>query len=341
MNANEQRTTDNEPRTTLGIVAICHNEERDLPAFLDHLLPWVDEIVIVDDGSTDGTEDIVRAAGPKARLLFAPRRAGEYFSHQRNKGIAAATSDWLLHLDIDERVTPELAREILAAIQDEAKDGYRFRRRNFFLHRPMRGGGWQNWNLIHLARREKFRFGGKIHETCLLDAPEPRTGQLHAPMWHLNDDGYAERLRKSQVYCQIDAETLLERGAVLRWFHLVWRPLKVFLVKFLFQRGWRDGVPGLISAVHSADATFRTQALVWDEQNSLPRAALEEELQLQWQRAPLSLSSREASGERADGSQFQILNSQFSILNPPTNPLSPPAPCGEQKSRAQPPQPAA
>src|SRR5438105_3705605 len=154
---------------TLGVVAIAHNEECDLPAFLEHLLPWVDEIVIVDDGSTDGTERLARSAGAKVKFITAPRRPGEYYSHQRNKGIDAAMSDWLLHMDIDERVTPELAEEITASIRDPLRDGYRFRRLDFSLHRPMRKL-WRRWNLIHLARRAKFRFGGKMHETTVIEA---------------------------------------------------------------------------------------------------------------------------------------------------------------------------
>ena len=178
----------------------------------------MDEIVIVDDGSTDKTAAMARAAGPKVNFISSPRRAGEYYSDQRNKGIDAATSDWLLHMDIDERVTPELAAEILTAIRDPAKDGYQFRRLNFFLHRAMRGGGWQNWNLIHLARRDKFRFGGKMHETTLLEAREEHVGQLLAYMWHLNDADYVERVRKNMVYMQIEAENLSERGFRVRWY---------------------------------------------------------------------------------------------------------------------------
>ena len=155
---------------TLGVVAICRNEQRDLTGFLEHLLPWVDEIVLVDDGSTDDTLIIARSAGQKVSLISSPRLPGEYFSHQRNKGIKAARSDWLLHMDIDERVTPELRREIEEGIRRTDVDGFRFHRHNFFLHRQIRGGGWQLWSYLHLARREKFLFGGKIHEECNLSS---------------------------------------------------------------------------------------------------------------------------------------------------------------------------
>ena len=110
--SDQQVEVESKKAPTLGVVAICRNEQRDLGGFLEHLLPWVDEIVLVDDGSTDDTLKIARNAGPKVSVISSPRLPGEYFSHQRNKGIKAARSEWLLHMDIDERVTPELRREI-------------------------------------------------------------------------------------------------------------------------------------------------------------------------------------------------------------------------------------
>ena len=80
-------------RPTLGIVAIAFNEERDLEGFLENLLPWVDEIVIVDDGSTDGTEAIARRAGPKVKFVQSPRKPGEYYFDSTTKHRAAIILD--------------------------------------------------------------------------------------------------------------------------------------------------------------------------------------------------------------------------------------------------------
>lgn len=272
-----------ETRQTLGVVAISYNEEEDIVGFLDHLVGWVDEIVIVDDGSTDQTEALCSATGPKVKFLRTPRSEGQYFSDQRNKGIDHAQSDWLLHMDIDERVTPLLSDEILHAIASPNHDGYRFRRLNHFMHRPMHGGGWQDWNLIHLARRDLFRFGGMFHESCHLDAPDDRVGQLRNRMVHFNEHNYEKRLRKSDVYLEEVVKHIEDRGKPVTGSQIAWAPLKEFLKKYIYKKGFRDGTPGLISALHSVSAVFRAHALVWDRQNRIPRQELEKALAAEWQ----------------------------------------------------------
>ena len=265
-------------KPTLGVVAISYNEELDLPRFLDNLLSWVDEIVIVDDGSTDNTEDIARAAGAKVSFIVAPRTEAEYFSHQRNKGIEAATSDWLLHMDIDERVTAELAQEILASIKGDQIDAYRYRRLNFFLHRPMKGGGWQDWNLVHLARKETMHFGGMFHEKCIVSTQPERIGQLKGLMWHLNDESYLERMNKSNLYCIEQSRDIGNKGLRVRWWHLLILPAVEFVKKFVKKGGFRDGILGLIFALHASCAKFKACVMLWDEQNSVSRDVIENQI---------------------------------------------------------------
>lgn len=264
---------------TIGVVAISRNEETDMPYFIEHLLPWVDEIIIVDDGSIDRTKEIISNAGPKVRLVEQEMDKDSGFAGQRNRGIQEARADWLLHMDIDERVPPELAAEIVLAVQEKHYDAYRYRRLNFFLHRPMRGGGFQDWNNPQLAKRGRHRFENAVHETCVVDGS---IGQLKKPMWHLNDESYKERMQKSFVYCQNQAARLKERGIEMRWWHFFLLPAFEFVRKFIMKSGFRDGTLGLLFALHSSCAMFKACALAWDEQNPIKRENIEKDLQQKW-----------------------------------------------------------
>ncbi|XCN74213.1 MAG: glycosyltransferase family 2 protein [Candidatus Electrothrix aestuarii] len=277
-----QNSTRCDTSPTLGVVAISYNEEQNLPVFIEHLLPWVNEIVIIDDGSSDRTAEIAMKGGSKVNFLASPRNEGEYFSDQRNKGIAASTSHWLLHMDIDERVTPALADEIKTVIQNSEKDAYRFRRLNFFLHRPMRGGGLQGWNLIHLSRRDILKFGGMYHEECIVQASSERIGQLNAQMWHLNEDSYEKRMSKSLLYCTELSSKISKKTCKIHWYSFFIRPFIEFVKQFIFKHGYRDGIPGLIWALHAADATFRSYALAWDQQYHISRQEIESIFSESW-----------------------------------------------------------
>jgi len=273
-------------RVTLGVVAISRNEEDDLSWFLDNLVGWVDEIIVVDDGSTDRTREIAREASGNVVLVERDMTEAEGFAGQRNAGIAVCQSDWILNMDIDERVTPELAQEILEAIRYTKLNAFRFRRLNFFVHRPMKAGGWGSWNQPRIARRGYHRFVNRVHERCLVEGEPESVGQLTGLMWHLNDASYEERLRKSFLYSSIDAREIIENGFKVTWLDLSLRPMLEFFKKFFWLRGFRDGLPGMVAGIHSADAVFRTLALAWDIQNRIPRQDLEMELQDCWKLFP-------------------------------------------------------
>lgn len=272
---------------SLGVVALCLNEERDLPGFLEHLLPWVHEIILIDDGSTDRSRQIAENAGPKVKFIENKRSEQQGFAGQRNLGIQHSSADWIINMDIDERITPALRDEILKKIQKTPNNAFRYRRLNFFLGRPMRAGGWDSWNYPQLARSGKHSYAGAIHEQCIVDGAPDSVGQLDSPMWHLNDENYLERMRKSFQYSEIEARKLLDQGRRISALKLFLATLKEFLKKYLIKQGFLDGTPGLIAAIHSADAVFRAHALAWDAQNAMPRTKLE-------------ANSREVQAMRAD-----------------------------------------
>ncbi len=269
---------------TIGAVAISRNEEKDLPAFIEHLVSWVDEIVVVDDGSEDDTIKILKNAGPKVKFVEQRMNPQKGYSGQRNRGIAEASADWLVHMDIDERIPPELANEMMAAIKNPRYNGYRYRRLNFFLHRPMKGGGFQDWNNAQLARRGTHYFKNAVHESCVIDGAQEAIGQLKEKIWHLNDDSYKERMEKSLVYCQYQGKRLLKKGIRIKWYHFFLLPMVDFFRKMALRRGYRDGSLGLLFAVHSSCAMFKACALAFDAQNRIRRSVVEDEIRMQWRR---------------------------------------------------------
>jgi glycosyltransferase involved in cell wall biosynthesis len=271
-----------EKSVTLGVVAISRNEERDLPGFLRHLISWVDEIVIVDDLSTDKTVELIKSAGSKVRLIQHPMSADGGFAEQRNIGITACQADWVLNMDIDERVTPSLAKEMLAAIAHTELNGFKYSRLNFFLHRPMQTWGWTNWNRPQLARNGCHIFVNRLHERCVIQGEPASVGQLKEIMWHLNDESYQERIHKSVKYASVEAQQLLAGKQRISPVTIFAKPIFEFIKDYVLKFGFRGGVPGLIAAMHSADAVFRAHAVAWDEQNRIPREQLEESIHLLW-----------------------------------------------------------
>ncbi len=261
----------------LSAVVIIRNEELNLPGLIANLSGWVHEIVLVDDGSTDATRRIAAEAGSPVKLIDHPMTKEGGFAGQRNAGIEVASGDWLIHLDCDERITPALRAEIIARTRDPALNALRYRRLNYFMHRPMRHGGWETWNRPQIARAGAHRFTGQVHEACEIDGGPSAIGQLEAVMHHLNDHSFAQRLAKSTQYSQMEAERLLANGKPVSAGSLIWRPLVEFAKKYIAQQGFRDGVPGLVAAIHSATSIFRIRALAWDELNKIPRQDLEDQ----------------------------------------------------------------
>jgi hypothetical protein len=102
-------------------------------------------------------------------------------------------------------------------------------------------------------------------------------------MWHLNDADYHERIRKSDSYSRWEADQIIRTGKTVRWYHLLSAPLRRFLVLFVAKMGFRDGAVGLLAALHSASAEFRSRALVWDQQNRIERETIEVQIAELWE----------------------------------------------------------
>jgi hypothetical protein len=206
-----------------------------------------------------------------------PRVAGEGFCHQRNKGIEAATSDWLMHVDVDMRTPQTLAHEIRMAVKALDVDAYEFGMIHFFVNRRLRYGGAQGWRKRWLVRKGLGRFEGIVHEQMQLPA-NARVGSLEGRVWHLGDSDFIERLRKNITYSELEVTRMLERGARATLAGACFRGVRAFLQTYLLHAGFRDGRIGLFWALYIWAGTLNRGLLAYERLNPASRAELERRL---------------------------------------------------------------
>lgn len=246
---------------TLSAVIITLNEEANIRRCLESVR-WADEIIVVDSGSTDGTLDICKEY---RCLVFNHEWDG--YSRQKNFAIALAKSDWVLSLDADEEITPELAKEIGAAIASEnPADAYVMPRSNLFLGRWMRHGGWYPDRQLRLCERGAGAFRDvPIHECIIMRDPSARVELLRNPILHYTYPTVADFVKRADLYTTIEAEAMLAEGQVPGHLALTLMtacPLK-FLETYVYKGGWRDGIHGLIAATLVSARVFMRYAKIW------------------------------------------------------------------------------
>lgn len=223
----------------LTAVVLTHNEAARIRECLGHL-SWVDEILVVDSGSNDGTIEICRE-WPKARVL---QRRFDDFASQRNAGIAAAHGAWVLIVDADEEVTTALAQEIEAAIP-RGLDAYWIPRLNIIFGRTLRFGDCLGDGQVRLFRKSCGRYGGSIHETLVVEGSAAR---LRNPLLHHSYETVSEYIQKMIRYTSMEADQFVAAGRPFRWNRLLLEPWGRFLQAYVFRQGWRDGWVGFVYA---------------------------------------------------------------------------------------------
>ncbi|GAB7522604.1 glycosyltransferase family 2 protein [Paraburkholderia sp. 2C] len=237
------------PRPSLGVALIALNSAARLKQCLE-AVAFADEIVVIDGGSTDGTAAIAAAHG--ARVIVEREWPG--FGPQKNRALAALSTDWILSIDTDEVVTPELAASIRTAIEAPRADVYALDRLSNFCGHWMRHSGWYPDWVPRLFKRGAARFSDDlVHERLVFESP---AANLTGKLLHYSYDDFETVLHKLNAYSSAGARQRFKAGAQGGLASALGHGFWTFVRSYLLKRGFLDGRAGLIIAISNAEGSY-------------------------------------------------------------------------------------
>lgn len=211
---------------------------------------WADETIVVDSGSTDDTAEICRAMG----VNFSVTADFPGFGPQKNRALDLATGDWVVSIDADEWITPELRDEMRAAMTKPTAAAYAVPRRSSFCGRYMKHSGWWPDHVVRLFRRDAARFSDdRAHERLLVDGV---TRKLKQPLMHEAISTMDQMLGKMNLYSTASARMLHERGRKASLATAVFHGAWAFFRTYILRLGFLDGREGFILAVANAEGSY-------------------------------------------------------------------------------------
>ena len=244
---------------TLSAAIITYNEEENIQDCLDSLTDFVDEIIVLDSFSTDLTEQICRS-NSKVRFNQHP-----FDGHieQKNRALELCTTDWVLCLDADERVSSELScsiKEFLSQSHDVA--GAKFPRLTYHLKRYIRHSGWYPNARYRLVRRGMASWGGENpHDKLILKGKGAR---IKGDLIHFTARDLSDQVNTINKFSSIVAMTRYAKGRRYHLWRLLAKPVSTFVEMYLFKRGFLDGMQGFIIAVSSSFSSFLKEAKLYE-----------------------------------------------------------------------------
>lgn len=231
----------------ISAVILAKNEENNIIDCLEGL-KFVDEVIVIDDESSDRTVERAKSKGAKVVKHSLERN----FAKQRNFALTLAKNDWVLYVDADERVSPELAQEILKRVQDDKRDGYFIPREDKLFGKKIKHGELQRKKYIRLGKKDKGKWVGAVHEEWKISG---KVETLKNPIIHLPHQSLSEFISEINFYTTIRAKELFDQGARSSWYSIILYTKGKFLYTYFYKLGFLDGLSGfvlsLIMSLHS------------------------------------------------------------------------------------------
>ena len=261
---------------TISVVLSVRNEELKIERTLSSL-GWADEIIVVDNGSTDKTADIARQY--PAKVIRSKNNL--MLNVNKNFGFGKAKNDWILSLDGDEVIPPELAQEIKKSVHNSQVIGYWIPRKNILFGKWIQHGLWWPDKQLRLFKRGMGEFPCKhVHEYLVVDGP---TAELTVPMVHYNYETVSQFIRKmDEIYTENEVASHMAAGYRIVWQDAIRFPMSDFVKTYFAQGGYKDGLHGLILSMLQAFYSFIVFVKLWEREKfreqEFPIEVIEKEL---------------------------------------------------------------
>ena len=249
---------------TISVVLSVRNEELKIERTLSSLR-WADEVIVVDNGSMDKTADIARQYG--AKVIRSNNNL--MLNVNKNLGFTMAKSDWILSLDGDEVIPPELAKEMREVVSQNV-NGYWISRKNILFGKWIQHGLWWPDKQLRLFKRGMGKFPCKhVHEYLVVDGP---TAEFTVPMVHYNYETVSQFIRKmDEIYTENEVISHVAAGYRVVWQDAIRFPMSDFVKTYFAQGGYKDGLHGLILSMLQAFYSFIVFAKLWEQEKFIER----------------------------------------------------------------------
>ncbi len=242
----------------LSVYIITKNEIRRIREALTSVAGWVDEIVVVDSGSTDGTLEVAKEFTDRVY-----HRDFTGYGEQYSYAHSLTKNEWLMYIDGDEEVSPGLRDEIIGLFENgrPRADGYLAPRETFYLGRWIRHGGWYPDNILRIYRKKQGAWGKGLHPKLHIAG---KIGSLRNPFLHYNYLNISHQIQTVDQYSKFASRERVGQGKGFMMFKLLVNPPFRFVRDYIFRRGFLDGMPGFIIALTTAYYVFIKYAKVWE-----------------------------------------------------------------------------
>lgn len=241
---------------SLSVTVITKNEAENIEACL-RSVPFADQVVVLDSGSTDNTVQAAQSLGAEVSVSL----DWQGFGIQKNRALALASSDWVLSLDADERLSPELQEEIRTVLEAPAFDAYSFPRLSSYCGQYMHHSGWYPDRVTRLFRRQTAQFSDDlVHEKILTSGT---VGKLKSHMLHESYRNFEAVLDKANRYSSAGAQSLLNKGKTASLGTALGHGLWAFFRTYFLRLGFLDGRMGFVLAISIAESTYYRYLKLW------------------------------------------------------------------------------